>query len=332
MKYYYVLWIPTKKDGKPSICEEPKKKNFQDGWRWGGYFVKGKIDSETYNFTLHYRPHFFRVVFGKWKRVILRLVESNRRGLLLYSVDSEELFNDGFCNALKAKMNPSVYHYIKGCFHTHEFHEASSDALLCPYVTDDPISLRENEREIILFYLEQYKEKFQDFLLYGKSEYEVARSNINSLFHVNEGIHTLAAVISKGNSIKGEQEYFEYLRTHASQQTWISKAFKQDVSEACESIHSFLTDVNNAYNICTAGLGVKYGRWGIVFGLFGIFVSTIGIGFSILNEPDIQSLNHYVDSVTVSAKKELKEHIDEKSKSVTDSISRYKVGNDKKRH
>ena len=119
MEYYYAIWIPTKRDGIPTIQNEPLKKNFQDGWRWGGYFVNGKIDKSTLNFTLIYQPHFFRFPYQKKKSVTLTCKEQNKRGFLIYSLDSAQLNDDAFCKALEGKMNPAVYHYIKSCFHLH---------------------------------------------------------------------------------------------------------------------------------------------------------------------------------------------------------------------
>ena len=114
--------------------------------------------------------------------------------------------------------------------------------------------------------------------------------------------------------------YYEYIRSHASNQTWISKDFKQQVKIACLNIQELLADATNAYNICTAGLGVKYGRWGIAFGIFGVFVSAFGIFYSMFDEPNLTPVHQHIDSVISSKENQIEKAINKAKKEITDSI------------
>ena len=213
-KYYYALWIPVYKDTNFSEIIEPSLHNMHDNWKCGGYYITGRIDKVSLDFTFSYRPHRLLFPLGKKKSITLKCEQRNRKGFLLYSCDIDSIKeNDGFISSFKGRMNPSIYHYIKGCFHRHEFHSDSTDALLQPFVEGRPLSLRQDQKEILLYYIEQYKEKFHDFLRYNEPKYKKAIHNIDSSFHIKKGIDTLENIIIEGNEIKGELKYCKFLIT-----------------------------------------------------------------------------------------------------------------------
>lgn len=316
--------MPTRRGGIPVVTQNPRRKILHDSWLLGGYYLDGKIDNNTFSFTIYYTPHWFYVPTGKRKSLSFRCEEKNNKGFVVYSIDSDELNNDSFCRSLRGKMNPSIYHYIKECFHHHEYHRRSDDALLSPYVKEEALSLRDDERNILLFYLEQYKSKFDDFLLYNSKEFDCAKRKVNMRFRLTNGIKTIGNIISNGNQMKGERQYCEYLLKNASEQAWISKELRKAINDSCDGIDDFLKEANIAFNVCTSGLGVKYGRWGIGFGAFGIIVSALGIAYSSLHKPDYQEINNHIDSVMVSLqtdiKNNIKEDIEKSAESLKDSI------------
>ena len=316
--------MPTRKGGIPVVTHNPQRKILHDSWLLGGYYLDGKVDNRTLSFTIYYTPHRFYVPVGKRKSLTFRCEETNNKGFVVYSIDSNELKNDSFCRSLRGKMNPSIYHYIKESFHHHEYHRRSDDALLSPFVKEESLSLRVDERNILLFYLEQYKCKFEDFLTYSSEEFNCAKRKVNMRFRLSNGIKTIGDIISNGNQMKGERQYCEYLLKNASEQAWISKELRKAINESCDGIDDFLKEANIAFNVCTSGLGVKYGRWGIGFGAFGIIVSALGIAYSSLHKPDYQEINNHIDSVMVSLqtdiKNNIKEDIEKSAESLKDSI------------
>lgn len=316
--------MPTRKGGIPSVTQNPQKKNLHDSLLHGGYYLSGNVDKATLNFTINYKPHWFYIPTEKQKSLTFRCVETNSKGFVVYSVDLDESNNDNFCRSFEGKMNPSIYHYIKGCFHHHEYHLRSDDALLSPFVKEEIISLKDDERDILLFYLEQYKNKFEDFLIYNSKEFDCAKGKVNMRFRLSNGIETIGKIINSGNQIKGERQYCEYLLKNASEQTWIPKDLRKAINESNKHIDEFLSEVSNAYNVCTSGLGIKYGRWGIAFGVFGIVVSVLGIAYSMFHKPNYQEIYNHTDSVVASSltniRNNTREDIEKSTKSLNGSI------------
>lgn len=321
MKTYYALWMPTKEKGFPKKRFKVGKKNLCDKFSLGGYYISASFDCND-NITLVYQVHKRLLPRSHKRQITLVCEEKNNRGFCIYSFDDTDCKKDGFTKSLTGNMNPSIYHYIKEAFHKHESHPATEDALLTPYVQDVAISFEKDEKTILLYYLNQYKEKFEGFYDYSIDEVEVAKAQINGYFNVNRGIRALAAVIDKGNSIKGEYTYYNFLRTTASQKAWIPKELKKSVDDTFRNIEQLLTNTTEAYNICTSSLGVRYGRWGIFFGVAGILVSAAGILFSIIHEPSPDSVNNHTDKTVERA-----------ISSVNDSIASLKkdIGNIKKK-
>ena len=88
-----------------------------------------------------------------------------------------------------------------------------------------------------------------------------------------------------------------------------------------------MAHASNAYNLCTAGLGVKYGRWGIAFGLAGIFVSIGCSLFSIVSEPNFTPIFQKMDSETKSVTEHIDQRLDERTVEPTnDSIAIQQSG------
>lgn len=291
METFYVLWMPTRKDITLKGDRKLSLINLHDSWLLGGYYVWGNITPEM-NVILKYWPHRLLIPYNSTHSVQLKFIDKDEHGFIVYSLDTSCCNENDFTGALSKTMNPSIYHYIKSAFHKHENHLINEDALLRPYVKESETPLKVND-EILLYYLKQYKYKFLDFIIYASTEYEAAKVQLNSLFNINKGIKALRTIIEKGNAIKGEQEYYEYLRTIAMQRDCVSEQFVDEIRDNCHTIDKLLIDVTASYNICTAGLGIKYGRWGIYFGLAGIVVSTIGI----FCEPNFKPLKEYISNI-----------------------------------
>lgn len=308
--------MPTREDGIPKSSFEVGRKNLCDCNSLGGYMVSASFGGNG-DIVLSYYPHYYRLRCGKKRHITLKFEESNKRGFVIYSFDDTSCVRDSFVDALVGKMNPSIYHYIKGAFHTHVNHLPNEDALLQAYAKCEKLTLANEENEIIKFYLDQYKDKFDGFLLYAHVEYESSIRQISGFINVNRGINALGSIIDKGNSIKGELDYYNYLLKKAREQCAVSKEFGKCVSAVVDDICKLLNEVNNSYNLCTAGLGVKYGRWGIFFGVLGIIVSFIGVWQSVISEPDPLPVNNHTDSTMNS----LRNTVDRMHESMQDSIN-----------
>ena len=89
MKYYYTLWMPTRKDGKPSVFKEPKRKTLCDKWSLGEYHLNGWVDKNSLDFTIYYRAYRFYIPTGKERKVLFKAEEVNNKGFVVYSSESD---------------------------------------------------------------------------------------------------------------------------------------------------------------------------------------------------------------------------------------------------
>lgn len=197
-----------------------------------------------------------------------------------------------------------MYHYIKRCFHKDEYHDKSIDSLLQAYVKCSPISLHSEGGQIVLYYLEQYKYKYEDFLTYKKKELQTCEKNINSLFNIRDSINGLADILTQCNEIKGEGEYCNFLLEGVKINIHIPKELRKNITGSIADIEKLSQRANLCYNISSNNLGIRYGVWGIIFGVVGIFVSVFFGVWSCRERPNHSDILHRMDSLRFEKSKE----------------------------
>lgn len=295
MRYYYALWIPTTENITLAVLEKAECEiKLQDSKQYGGYKVKAIVDTESLDIDIYYS-----LLAPKNSAKNIKLVKefSNNKGFIIYYIEHDNWSEDAFITSLEGKMNPSFYHLIKGFFHKHVYHDASDDALLQPYVSDQTLTWNNDGEVITQFYLDQYKQKFSDFLNESTTECAIYRKRINGLFKVESAIKGLISTIEKGNLIKGEQEYYDFILKTAANQNVITKQFRKDVRKTLFEINKFLTSVSDIYNRTTASIGVRFGWIGIWVGAVGILASVGGTCYSCFQSPNYTEVYHHMDSV-----------------------------------
>lgn len=319
---YYALWIPTKNNITliPTLtCQE---KDLLDSFYLGGYHIKCNIDELSKDISFSYKKKYGICSHSKGS-FTLKYVNSNNRGIIIYSLEIIDADLDPLTTELNGKMNPSIYHLVKGFFHEHEYHSLNEDALLQAHASNSTIDLERDEKIIISDYINQYKNKFEDFLEYSLKEYQRAKNKINSLHQVNKGINGLRHLIEKGNTICGEIEYCKYLLKYARNKGWVSKSMSSEIYCSFKKIEALMKDISYSYNDSTAYLGIKYGQWGILFGILGIGVSVFTAFYSSQTSPKPIDENRFIHRIE-SANKSNYDSVINEYKDVKKEISMLK--------
>ena len=134
MSFYYVLWIPQTTKEEPQIIEyHLGKKLLRDIRDIKSLCVCASIAEETRDITLKYQ-----VEKSSERQLIFHYVEQDDRGFVIYKLDLSDEDNDFLCELLRIEMPNALYHYFKGFFHRHIFHDDSADSLLTPYFSKKP--------------------------------------------------------------------------------------------------------------------------------------------------------------------------------------------------
>ncbi len=319
MRRYFALWIPVKEKTKLSVINPPVGKVISDSREYGGYFIKGEIDKESYNFTLKYKPKSTLTCLKSFSSIQFICEDLNEYGFIVYSVDLESVKSDDcFVEFVKDNLNPALYHYIKGCFHQHEYHHPSEDSLIRSFSSEKEISLDSDLCRILQVYTKQYVGKFNDFLESSQYEFNKAKQCLNHTFDIRSSIKTLRRIIDSGNTIKGEKQYFDFLLKVGSENS-CSNELACNVSNVWNKIELFIDNVNSAYSISTTSVGLKLSLFGVLFGVIGLIIGVI----SLIHTPsvDYTSVNNQIDSTTVTLTNFIEFRVKCAQNSIIDSIN-----------
>ena len=291
-KYYYALWIPVLQKTNFKIIGNPSPKILQDSKEFSRYIISGHIENRTLDFHLSYKE-------GKrksQKHLVFHCEDKWNAGILVYSIELDNLSANSLEKSLQSKMPTFIYHYIKDFFHKHVHHHPSHDSLLQAYFSDQPLPLSETNKKVIMeYYATSYLQKFNAHADNVQFLFANAKLNINSRLHINKGIRQLEFILNEGREILGESEFCKALTTMGASS--ISKNIRTSISEAIQSIHHLQQQVSFAYNLCTSSYGIKLGWWGIWFGGFGILTSIITFFLSLNNEPNLSPIINRIDSI-----------------------------------
>lgn len=292
-KYYYALWIPVLKTTRFNIICRPTQKVLQDSKEFPRYIIKGDMDSQTLNFTLHYKE-------GKKnaeKSLSFQCESRWKVGILVYSIELSDSPKSILEEMLQQKMPTFIYHYIKDFFHQHIHHHPSHDSLLHAYFSKSPLELNAaNQKAIIEHYASRYLQKFKAYTNNAQSVFGTAKRCINSRLAINRGIRLLENQLDEGREILGETDFCSALIQMGS--SHIAKNIRTDIKEQTERIKNLQQQISFSYNLCTSSYGIKLGYWGIWFGAAGILASALSIYLTMnSNVPDYSPMLIQMDSL-----------------------------------
>jgi hypothetical protein len=294
---YYALWIHNTKAGNITFAKPPKRRKIQDNEMWRPFFLWGKVDKETLNFSLWYSHTSNK---EQARCIDLRHIGHNNHWFLVYSAElSDEETDDSFLANLKQNgMSNSVYHFIKDFFHQHVHHDACEDALLNCMTSNNPLSLDtvDGKNNISNYYIDLYDKKIGNFFKDVQDDYALAKRLVNNISSVAKGISLFADIIRRGRILTGEYEYCEFLMQHYT----TGRAQKnKHIRDTMRDIEHELENISFDYQLCINAYSIKLGLYGVLFGVVGIFVSIGGMIHSYCSSQDVVPFVQHVDSVVI---------------------------------
>lgn len=139
--YYYALWIPQHKEGKPIVrkpqLEEIELRDIPDA---PSLKICGDINPNTLLISLRYK-----IDDVECRPLVFHEYEWSETGFIVYKLNLDDDEINFFCNGFRSSMSKAVYHYVKGFFHEHQFHETDDDSLLDSYFSETSISLSDED-------------------------------------------------------------------------------------------------------------------------------------------------------------------------------------------
>lgn len=145
---YCVFWIPTMYHHEG--VQIPIKKEISDD-------ISDDANNR-HHVTVTLTDQYDIIVKNEREEITLKYEDRCNNGLYLYSFDIEN--ENSF---LKNEIPNAIYHLIKGFYHTHEFHNNTTDSLLRAYLSASHVNINSKNNEAITHYLKLYEEKFKAY-------------------------------------------------------------------------------------------------------------------------------------------------------------------------
>lgn len=317
MTYYYALWIPQTIKGIPVVLTENQElKILKDDPEDEVPAIKlrGYIDPDSYHIHIGYQCDN-----ALEKELLFRTVKVTEEGFLICQLDVADDDSDYLCNVLRNDgLHNAIYHYIKGFFHEHKYHDSSDDSLLSAYSSDKPIDLDNEDclREVLVKFLSPYELKYSGYVSETRDTLNTIIERIDKKQGLRDNVELAKSIIQ--NNIKvldGESQYCDFLINNfeksipAALITEINTQHQElrILNNRLSAIDSYLTSV---VSLRLADLSVYLGLWSLVLSVL-LFVIPKACSHededrqSILKE--YQNIQKGIDSQKIQFDKQLEE-------------------------
>lgn len=215
MTYFYALWIPQYKKGIPVIIKDKlSKRKYQDKAEIPPFEIEGSIDSVSYQ---------IRIVIS-WgdaqsHELILECTDKSEEGFLVYRINVEDAEEGNMSEGLRAGMKKTIYHYVKGFFHEHQYHHPSDDSLLNAYYSLDEIDLSDKIHKFAVAknYLTAYELKYSGYVDESEDTIRQVISQIEERKRLSKNVKLLrASIVNNMKVLDGESKYCSFLMKSCS--------------------------------------------------------------------------------------------------------------------
>lgn len=218
MTYYYALWIPQTKAGIPVVLTESQDirtlKDVPDD-NIPEINLRGYIEKSSLHIHIAYSC-------GKEpeRELLFKLLTATEQGFLIYQLDiekedtdylSDTLYNDGLHNA--------IYHYIKGFFHEHIYHDSTDDSLLTAFTSSKPLDLDNPDclRDILTNYLSPYELKYSGYVQETSDTLNCIVTNLSEKQGLRPNIELAkSSILNNIKVLDGESQYYDFLTSSFS--------------------------------------------------------------------------------------------------------------------
>lgn len=279
MKYNYVMWIPATEKGKPQIiATDLGEETLKDDERYKGVVIRGLIEND-YDIKIEYHisdesvPHEIKFVN----------TYQGETGFLVYTLalQDDPVNEDFFVSVLREEMPTALYHYIKGFFHQHKYHEEEADSKLMAYCyKSDNFSFDKKRADILSEICQSYKNLFYGQLLFLQKELDDALCDLAKDNRKFRNLEILDELAVSTNNVLGEVAYCEFLLQQHNNDIPSNDCceIRQCVSTLQTCQKQILFWNNHFHTKFSYSDGISGVRWGVA----GFIVGCISLIFSII--------------------------------------------------
>lgn len=252
---------------------------------------------------------------------MFRFHKKDEYGFLTYSLNLPNNPKDWLLNDLREHMHQSLYHYIKGFFHEHIYHDEEEDSLLRPFRTEKEVNWNDSEfkSQVLDHYLDFYILKYQGHAKeHTKRLYRIL-SEIHHKKEISKNIRNLHFLVVGSRNIQAEARFSKLLkRCYADDNT--SNKIKL-LDKACAEFEEVADQLLFWRNHCTSIVSfteghasLKWGRWGFLMGLASILLT---LYLECSNHPiSTHNFNYVTTKQTVQEREQLSSDVKENQNSI----------------
>ena len=308
MKSYYVLWIPQVDLQMPSVVQEERDiVKLRDIPDVKALYLYGRIDTGSLDITLSY---------GERKKhlqstLTLHLEEKHREGFVVYSYEyDEDVSYDFLAESLKTGMHKAIYHYIKGFFHKHQFHDSTEDSLLKPYFSQASVNWYSLDQRVAIVspLLESYALKYTGCYSSAKEMFEHATTNLHQGKNIRTNVDLLKEIMKANYSvIFGESKYCEYLLDTFHQE--ITPETREEIRNDFQRLKSLYNDIERWDNFYSSLSGLKSDKISIRWGMAGVALSIVSMAITFGLDAYNKSEAHQEDEETSTYQQDIQKQM-----------------------
>lgn len=274
--FYYILWIPSYEISEPEIIHKDLDLcKLQDVEEEDPLYIKGHIQA-NFDITIDYGINDKECP----KSLLFKLLKKDEYGFLTYSLTLPNNPQDWLLKDLHEHMHPSIYHYIKGFFHEHIYHDEEEDSLLRPFKTGKKVDWDKPEFRVQVFdhYLDSYILKYQGHTKEHIKQLHKIRSNIHKKTDISKNIHNLHYLVIGSRNIQAEARYSKSLKrcyaadSQSDKIKLLDKACK-DFEEVVDELLFWRNHFTSIISFIEGHASLKWGRWGFMMGLASILLT-----------------------------------------------------------
>lgn len=276
MTYYYALWIPQTKVGIPVVLTESQdtrtlKDDPDDDVP--EINLRGYIEKSSLHIHIAYscgeEPE---------RELLFKLLDATEQGFLIYQLNIEKEDSDYLRNILHNNgLHNAIYHYIKGFFHEHIYHDSTDDSLLSAFTSSKKISFNNPDcvRAILTNYLSPYELKYSGYVKETTDTLNCIVTNLSGKQGLRPNVELAkSSILNNIKVLDGESQYCDFL----------IKSFPSDVlpTELVEEITNqrhqlrILNDQLTAIaSYLTSVVSLRLADISVFLGLISIFLSIL---------------------------------------------------------
>ncbi len=281
MTYYYALWIPQCEKGIPVIIKDRlSRKRFQDKAELSPFEIEGTIDPVSYQIRI-------TISLGNIEgyELVLECTGKSEEGFLVYKTDLEEEVNAILSDCLRCGMKKTIYHYVKGFFHEHQYHHASDDSLLNAYFSPGEIDLSQKPQKyaVVSNYLTAYELKYSGYVDESEDTIRQVIGQIEERKRLSKNVKLLrASILNNMKVLDGESRYCKYLMDSCSDV--IPQDDIQRLNRLLEELRSLNLRMSSIDSYLSSEVSTIKAETGIRWGIASVVVAIVIFGYQYLSD------------------------------------------------